>query len=346
MKTAALAFGYWSQNIGNAFFQLGGQALLSRALGPESVSLVQDVPAHWTLHRKSKGNPENWWNLISRVGADYMVFQGPSLDSHSHEALDSTLGELVRRGVEPVFLSIGLMGYSEHEAELARQLIDRHGVRVVVTRDRCTSEALEGRATYDGIDSAFFLPWAVTPVPLVADPYVALSFERIVEPTEAIQAVVAGRELTDAPNSVGRARALADRAGHRSQSAAYAVHRLWPPQRRQKYGDLDAVRLVHRTNPAHVGKIFHDANVVAADEPYSYITTYAHATLTLTDRVHACVATLAYGRPAMMWFDTPRNALLERVGLEFPMSRPVSIPIEQLEEERCAELEFLMTALR
>jgi hypothetical protein len=48
----------------------------------------------------------------------------------------------------------------------------------------------------------------------------------------------------------------------------------------------------------------------------------------------------------MMWYETPRNALLERVGIEFPMTKPVAIPHAQLEAERCAELEFLSGAMR
>lgn len=346
-KTATLAYGLWGQNIGNAFFQLGGSALLRRALGDGNVSFLQDMPAYWTLNRKSRGNPEHWWNITSRTASDYVVFQGPSFDANCREALEVTLGELTRRGVEPVFLGVGMMHYTDEEVAIAKDLIDRHGIRTVVTRDHLTFAALDGRASYSGIDSAFFLPWAVPAPQLVTRPYVALNFERIVEPVDAIESIVTGGELavSSAPPAVGAARRWADSAGRRSQAAAYAVHRLWPAQHRATYGPFEAVRLVHRTNPAHMAKIYRDVNVVASDEPYSYIATYAGAEVTFTDRVHACVATLAYGKPAMMWFSTPRNALLERVGIEFPMRRPVSIDGVMLEAERCNELEHLRNAL-
>ncbi len=346
MSSAVLAVGYWGQNIGNAFFQLGGSALLKRALGAENVAFVQDVPAHWTLHRKRRGNPEQWWNIVSKVRADYVVFQGPSLDRFSNEALDATFRELSRRGVEPVLLGVGLKTYADDEAELARRLIDRHRVRVVATRDRSTFDALAGRASYDGIDSAFFLPWAVRPASLHTSKYVALSFERMIEPSAQILQVLAGEQIaighsTRALSLAGAANAMAQR----SHAAAYLVHSVWPRQHRRAYGDYSVVRLVHRTNPAHIAKIYRNANTVASDEPYTYITTYAAASFTFSDRVHACVVALAFGRPAMMWFATPRNGLLERVGVVLPMAAPTALSVSVLEQERAAELHYLRQAL-
>lgn len=342
--TAALAYGYWSQNIGNAFFQLGGLELLGRVLGRENVKPIQDVPAHWTLHRKTLGNPERWWNATARVETDYVVFQGPSLDKHSLEALDVTFGALAARGVEPVLLSIGMMQYSEEEARCARELITRHGVRVVATRDSRTNTLLDGLATYDGIDSAFFLPWAMSPVSFRAEPYVALSFERLREPLEMIERSLGGippsvAEMSESQHSVFNS------LTSRSQAVAYVLHRLRRGSLRSAVGGFDIVRLVHRSNPADMSKFFKDVNTVVADEPYTYAALYAGAHCVFTDRVHAAVVALSFGRRAQMFFDTPRNALLERVGVVMPMLEPVSVDSCVLESERCAELEYLKASL-
>lgn len=343
MPTAALAFGYWSQNIGNAFFQVGGHALLERVFGRDGVTLIQDVPAHWTLNRKARGNPERWWDVTSKVKADYVFFQGPSLDRNVHQALDATFGALADRGVEPVLLSTGFMEYSSEEAMVARELISRHRIRHVITRDQRTFDTLGSVASFSGIDSAFFLPWALKPATLTGPPYIALAFERMVEPVATIEAIVGssgsgGRSLRS--SAVDR---ILNASGQKSQALAYLVQAFGPRAVRNSYGGLDVVRPVHRTNPAHVAKMFRHVNAIASDEPYTYCSVYANATLTLTDRVHACVATLAFGGRAMMLFPTGRNALLERVGVQFPMNEPISIDPAYLAEERNSELDYLRT---
>ena len=51
-----------------------------------------------------------------------------------------------------------------------------------------------------------------------------------------------------------------------------------------------------------------------SDLPQDYLTLYAHATEVHTDRVHACVAALAYGRRARFYGTTPRASLFTSVG--------------------------------
>lgn len=88
-------------------------------------------------------------------------------------------------------------------------------------------------------------------------------------------------------------------------------------------------------------KIYQHPNAVASDEPWTYFNVYANAELTLADRVHACVITLAYGKPAMLFTPSPRSALFERVGCGAIRERPVMLDAEYLEDERQKELAWL-----
>ena len=88
-------------------------------------------------------------------------------------------------------------------------------------------------------------------------------------------------------------------------------------------------------------KIYRHPNATAADEPWTYINICANADLTLTDRVHACVTTLAYGSPAMLFTPSPRAALFERLGLGDIRDRLVTLDPGLLEEEQEKQIDWL-----
>jgi hypothetical protein len=92
-------------------------------------------------------------------------------------------------------------------------------------------------------------------------------------------------------------------------------------------------------------KIYQHPNAVASDEPWTYFNIYANAEFTLADRVHACVATLAYGKPAMLFTPSPRQALFSRVGAAEIRERPVTLNLDWLEEERMKQLGWLKSVL-
>jgi hypothetical protein len=77
------------------------------------------------------------------------------------------------------------------------------------------------------------------------------------------------------------------------------------------------------------------------DLPDPYLALYAHAALVLSDRVHACVAALAYGRPAMLFSKSPRALILERVGANRIEQRPITISQDELRGEKEKMIRFL-----
>lgn len=344
-KTACLAFGYWSQNIGNAFFQIGGEALLKSVLGNDNVFKVHDIPNHWTLHRKSKGNADGWFDMISRIEADYVVFQGPSLDAYFELGYSGVLGRLAERGIEPVLLGIGFLNYTAEEVQQAKRLIEDTRIRTVSTRDRNTFQLLQQCASYDGIDSAFFLPWAYQPVKLQTDGLIALNYERMSEPVGLIKQLLHGESAS--LEQAGASSGKWNRLLKRSHALSYAATTLRPGRGRrlERIGRWEVARTVHRSNPANQKIFFQRSNSVVSDEPYTYCNLYANAEYTFSDRVHACVASLAYDRSAFFGFETKRASLLERVGLELPMTTPQRLDPSYLEQERSALREHLVHQL-
>ena len=102
----------------------------------------------------------------------------------------------------------------------------------------------------------------------------------------------------------------------------------------EKFNQFTIVRPEHRFFPHMTHKIYRQANSFATDEPWTYLNVYANSELTLSDRVHACVATLAYGNPAMLFTPSPRRALFERVGAGDIFDKVVKINLDMLESEQ------------
>jgi hypothetical protein len=76
------------------------------------------------------------------------------------------------------------------------------------------------------------------------------------------------------------------------------------------------VRTNHRAiGPVHE-KIFARKNMMISDVPTDYLTVYANAKEVYSDRVHACVVSLAYGTPVRFYYKTPRSGLFGPVNAE------------------------------
>jgi len=105
------------------------------------------------------------------------------------------------------------------------------------------------------------------------------------------------------------------------------------------------IRPEHRFSPHIKVKIYKRPNSIVSDEPFTYLTLYGTSALTLSDCAHACVATLAYGNPAMLFSLSPRTRIFDRLGLSEIRNKPVTLSADKLESERQGVLSFLRNNL-
>jgi polysaccharide pyruvyl transferase WcaK-like protein len=344
----ALVSGFWGQNIGNAFFNIGGKWILEQIFGQGKVEFIQDQPGGRTFHNAEEGNPKNDVGFLQYLDIDYIVMQGPLLTETAAQLWAPTLAALTSRGTKVILLGAAFFKFREREYASARNFLKRFPPALISTRDSRSYDILKsfelGVPLYDGLDSAFFAPKVYTPFKTTGVDYYAFNFDRYPEPT-----IVLGNNTVQADARFEADGATwnlqtpktASRLAHRSKVQAYLGHAL---DRRQLPSELNGrmiIRPEHRFNPHMSYKIYQHPNAVAADEPWTYFTVYANARLTLADRVHACVITLAYGKPAMLFTPSPRAAIFGRIGCGDIRSRPVSADLEHLEDERQKELAWL-----
>lgn len=350
--------GTWSTNIGNAFFQLGAQYVMSQAGGRRAVQLFTDHAGYWQYGRKVE--PANSARLLDHVDAEYVVLSG-SLLTYSFPALwADSLKILKQKGTRLVLLGVGQFDYSERETQLCRELLREYPPYLFVSRDSVTYENFKDLAlySYDGIDNAYFLPLACPAVKLDYPPYIALNFDKGPEPVCALLAsserpiwgrsgynscrVPFGSDVLDI-RFPARKRLLSDCFG---KYYGYLAGMLGLKRTRQdRVGEYHLLRTDHQTNPLCHRKLYYGPGAFAMDVPYGYFAIYANSVLTLADRIHACVVTMAYGGTAMLFSKSPRAQIIERVGATTIFQRPTRLDPAALDNLRNAEIEFIRSVM-
>lgn len=340
MTSIGLVHGFWGQNVGNAFFNLGGAHLLEEA--GHDVKLTRDQPAYATFRNEAKGNYANSFDLIGHLDVELVVLQGPLFTRNFLNIWEPTLRLLKRRGIEWAALACAFRSYTREEERVAAEAFKIHRPLFLSTRDSASSERLRNLepSTRSGVCSAFFLNKAYQPAGISeVAPYVAFTFDHFPEPTlvEGEGPIrFAGKQFQPDFPKIGLA------AARRTKAHAMASRLL---DRRKMPTDIAGrtiLRPDHRTSPHLPAKIYRAPNAVASDEPWTYLSVYAGAELTYSDRVHACVAALSYGNQAMLFNPTTkRSSLFDAVGAEQIAEKPVAVSQSRLDEEYGNAVEFL-----
>ena len=346
-KTIVIVAGYWSTNIGNAFFQLGAEYILKQIFPHDNVISLYDQPGYWDT---KQGNPPNAFNLLDHIKPDYLVILGPFLRKETSKIWSKTLEIMKQRGTKIIVLGAGMMRYDKEEIAIGRQIMKKFPPYIFATRDRQTYELFADLAenSYDGIDPAFFVSDLYQPLPLDLLPYVVFNFDQIPEPKLEItqDKSISGTSFEFAAAWWNFKFPALRLALSKKFKAFPFVEALLPGiGYNKKAGDYMIIRTDHRFNPMFLKKTYKAPNSFVADFPYSYLNIYAQTEATFSNRVHACVATLAYGNSAMLFNKTPRVGLLERVGLKQIKQQPQKLDLAELKREKHLFLEFLRQKL-
>ena len=264
---------------------------------------------------------------------------------------DKTLEELYARGGQVIYLSAAFFRHTDEEYRLVKDFLLKYPPAFLSTRDSQTYDKLKDycKVSYNGICSAWFVPEVYTPLPVASPPYTVMNFDRLPEPSISY----------DCTNEESKVDVLVQ---YDSLNVKLIYPRIlyWLSKKGKGMAYLGAffdfrrlsktisnyliVRTEHRTNPHFAWKIYKNSNSVASDDPYTYFTVYANASLVLSDRVHACLIALAYGKPAMLFTSSPRSRLFERLGFveEKAITKaPASLDMDLLELEKKKQLDFL-----
>jgi polysaccharide pyruvyl transferase WcaK-like protein len=341
MKIAYVG-GYWATNIGNAFFNIGADYILKEVFGKENVNMVFDQPAGIFRSGKKRGNPKKSLDIIRLLEVDFVVLLGPVISKYFLPIWKETLLDLKRRNLKYMILSAGIMKSNDKQLTEIRAFFKDFPPYLVTTRDRDAFEFLKDITprAYDGIDFAFFVPNAHNAVKLNIDNLLVMNFDKFFEPKIKLDwkkdrkpTFVFDEQRWNLKFNKPLQK-IGSKTDRFSDAFVYAISIFPAPDRPTNIGKYTVIRTDHRFTPMMKNKVFRYSNSFVADIPESYLDIYANADLTLSDRIHACVMTLAYGKYAMLFSRTNRSKLLDRVGADDITKKPVKLDMEVLTKEK------------
>lgn len=334
--------GYWATNIGNSFFNLGAEYVLKSVFKDDTVSMIFDQPAGILRSEKKYGNPKRAINIIEHTKLDVLVLLGPVISKDFLPIWEKTLTNLSNNNVKYMILSCGLMKCSNSDLIKIKDFFKKNPPYLISTRDSEAYEALKDVCpkTYNGIDFAFFVPDIHKALTLDYNKLLSINFDKFYEPKISINKSIKGGvkfafdgedwelKFNDFIRKFG---AKTDRV---TDGLIYLLSVFPAKNRAAKVGSYDIIRTDHRFTPMLKNKVFSYSNSFVSDIPQTYLDIYANSTLTLSDRVHACVITLAYGNSAMLFSKTNRSKLLDRVGAAEIYKRPVKLNLSEWNVEK------------
>jgi hypothetical protein len=265
--------------------------------------------------------------------------------------LAKTIKRLHHRGVKIVLLSAGVMDYSEAAAEQYRRWLSEAPPYILTSRDEFTFQAVGDAAkhAYNGIDIAFFASEFHKPAPVLSEDFVIFNFDKLPEPCFEVLGSLRqppGLNEFEFNRQLWKYRFPKWRRVLTERFWPYQyLDALWPDSLVEAVGGFRIIRTEHRFNPTITRKTYKGPNAFASDIPETYLDLYAQTECTFSDRVHACVATLSYGNPAMLFSSTPRSRLFERLNLESIRNQVTRLDPGVLRAEKEGLVQFLKSVM-
>jgi len=344
----AYCTGFWCTNIGNGFFSMGVEYTLKKILGEKNVTVVSDIQTYTTGYGRRLYPHKNQIEYISLLDVDYIVLAGPVISKYFLLLWKDILLKLKKRGVGYMILSAGIMKLDADAKRGVEEFFSECPPYILCSRDSEVYGTFGkyARYAYDGICFSFFAPDFYSPCGIDKDNrFIVCNFDKINEPDiwegniskkHNVEFDFGGRRFcVDSPYS------SASKTDRFTDAFIYAKSVLPAHKRPNVVCGYNIIRTDQRFHPHYRGKIYRHGNSFCADIPYGYLNIYANSELTLSDRVHACAVTLAFGHSAMLFINTGRAELFERVGAGEIMKKPVCLDIGKLTDEKNRMTEWL-----
>lgn len=289
-------------NIGDAFYQMSLENMLREAL-PDAEVFSFDGP----LRRAFRPNRHIARGLDSRLlcEADHYVFSGPILGSQFLPNYGELIEHIVKRGKTYSLLSIHDGCSSTDQRNDILQFLRKHPPAAVHSRDNPSFETIGElcSASLRGICFAFF----ISKVPGIsgfdlAEPYICSSFH-------------SGAEPSFYQSESGSVLDIKTSEFERIRKWRWIRHTEFRKHHPTSVGRWKIYRPVHSFNRfPHL--IFSRPDSFISYNPKVFLSIYKCCDAVFTDRVHAGVAALSFGRPAHVIGIDNRFDLFDAVGLD------------------------------
>ncbi|MEE4255782.1 MAG: polysaccharide pyruvyl transferase family protein [Bacteroidales bacterium] len=335
-KNIGLVGGFASTNVGNDFFTKGIEYAITRAVPDSSIYITQNLPGYYW--KEGNKNPKNSFNYLGHMELDYLILTGPLFDVRFPHIWEETLSTLKNKGTRILIFSAGSQQYSENERNTVSKFLEFVEPYAIISRDSPTYEAYKELAeySYDGIDFAFFINDIFKPYKLDLPEYVILNFDTMPEPVFR-----PGGSDENSFRFLGEDWRFKKKQMNKVNKTIYRFFPEWFTFHNQEFGKYEIVRPYNFVNPGNSKKFYTLPGTYLSELASDHVNLYANASGILSCRVHSCVASLVFGKEAMLFSKSLRGQLFDRVGLGDIRKHPVKLDLSYLKDEKKKQLEFL-----
>ena len=307
--------GGWSTNIGNSFIDLGSIQSLKMACPNSIIYFASEMPK-WLFYSKGK-DFNKAFEVASAIKADCAVVSGMMLCDEFIKLYESTISKLIKNNVKVIINGGGGSTYTQKEIDNVRNFLKRYPLYAFISRDKRAFENYNDLAehSYNGIDCAFFLSDYFTPAKLNLPDFVVFNFDesKIYKFLKSVK--------------------------NKSVFKKTQIQNL-------KINDKLIIRTHHSSWPNILKKDFNESNTLISDIPDDYLHLYANTKATYSDRVHACIATLSFDNPAMLFSQTPRALLFDKIGANTIREKLTYPEVKKIQKEKSKQITFLSEVIK
>jgi hypothetical protein len=311
-------------NIGDGFYQSTLYAMF-KELYPEADVFMEEGPFRRSFRPKKQKYFDNAFKLMDYQKADLHVFSGPMIPqifmSYQQKIID-----IVSRGANYAFISVSGAGVSKEFQNELGVFFKKYPPIFFSSRDEETYNLYKDFVpnAYNGICTAFLVNHYL-PVDTIDKKFFISSFYTEMEP----------EYFVDGENEVN---VETIKVKHKYKMFGlpfnYSRHLNFLRPQQENLKDLSILR-VHQDLSTHYKHIkFSHPNSFMSFNLLSYLALYKSTEFTVSDRVHSCAVTLAFGKPAKFLYDTPRAGIFDRLGFDYKSNDGIMYPnIGVIDEE-------------
>lgn len=286
MKTIWVENSTWN-NIGDGFYQ-SSLVYQIRKLFPEHLVVEGDGPASRTF-RPSAKFAHNVFDAMEYQDADVYIFSGPMLRQLSWR-YEGLIRRLMSRGKRYAIFSASAADASASDREEIEAFFEKYPPVALSLRDNENYEWLRAAVpnAISSICAAFLV--GELPVPRLAydTPYFISNFYTAGEPKFSIgdswETLKVSSLKTRSPKVM-----------------KFLRHLEWLDSGPDMVGKYKVVRVRHETTMKFSHLTFRKLNSYCSMNPVVILSAYEGCDFVVSDRVHACVAGLAFGKPVYLY---------------------------------------------
>lgn len=311
-------------NTGDAIYQENLYVILTNSF--PSIRFVRfEGPMTRGFQPKYRCFGQNAFSAAHHQTADMYILSGPIINQFRKDGHYSNLLQFLKRRKTP-YIMLSVCGWDQE----CISLINDYPPLLALTRDRVTYDALKGLncPVVESVCAAYFSKYNNTFARFDAVynfNYITMSFYKTPEPTlKNLKTNCRGDSIVAVNYEMNKISPLGSKLSR---------HLSFLTSAKSEIDGFKIIRTHHDISNSFPWIIYSKPNSFASYSPSGYLALYHATKLTISDRIHACLPTLAFGNPVIYPASSERDGVFFDKGLCRRSGNLITINEAALEEE-------------